>query len=127
MNILYDFSSALLQARQRKDVTQEQIAFASGGYVNYTGPAWVDGSPSSPEAFLSAQDTRNFEQLRDILSMMMANYQPGQNTQPTTSQDSYTIEISIGELGENYTVDDLVEELGEKIYNISTKGVVTRV
>ena len=28
MNILYDFSSALLQARQRKDVTQEQIAFA---------------------------------------------------------------------------------------------------
>lgn len=28
MNILYDFSSALLQARQRKNVTQEQIAFA---------------------------------------------------------------------------------------------------
>ncbi len=28
MNILYDFSSALLQARQRKDATQEQIAFA---------------------------------------------------------------------------------------------------
>ncbi len=27
MNILYDFSSALLQARQRKGVTQEQIAF----------------------------------------------------------------------------------------------------
>ena len=28
MNILYDFSSALLQARQNKGVTQEQIAFA---------------------------------------------------------------------------------------------------
>ena len=28
MNILYEFSSALLQARQRKNVTQEQIAFA---------------------------------------------------------------------------------------------------
>ena len=28
MNILYDFSSALLQARQRKGATQEQIAFA---------------------------------------------------------------------------------------------------
>jgi transcriptional regulator with XRE-family HTH domain len=28
MNLLYDFSSALLQARQRKGVTQEQIAFA---------------------------------------------------------------------------------------------------
>ena len=28
MNLLYDFSSALLQARQRKGVTQEQISFA---------------------------------------------------------------------------------------------------
>lgn len=28
MNLLYDFSSALLQARQRKGATQEQIAFA---------------------------------------------------------------------------------------------------
>ena len=28
MNILYEFSSALQQARQRKNVTQEQIAFA---------------------------------------------------------------------------------------------------
>ena len=26
MNLLYDFSSALLQARQRKGMTQEQIA-----------------------------------------------------------------------------------------------------
>lgn len=28
MNLLFDFSSALLQARQHKGVTQEQIAFA---------------------------------------------------------------------------------------------------
>ena len=28
MNLLYDFSSALLQARQRKGVTQEQVATA---------------------------------------------------------------------------------------------------
>ena len=28
MNMLFDFSSALLQARQRKGVTQEQIAFS---------------------------------------------------------------------------------------------------
>ena len=39
MNILYDFSSALLQARQHKDVTQEQIAFAldisQATYVSY--------------------------------------------------------------------------------------------
>ena len=32
-------------------------AFASGGLVDFTGPAWVDGSKSKPEAFLSAEDT----------------------------------------------------------------------
>ena len=32
-------------------------AFKSGGLVDFTGPAWVDGSKSKPEAFLSASDT----------------------------------------------------------------------
>ena len=28
-----------------------------GGLVDFTGPAWVDGTKSKPEAFLSAEDT----------------------------------------------------------------------
>lgn len=31
--------------------------YETGGLVDYTGPAWVDGSKSKPEAFLSAADT----------------------------------------------------------------------
>lgn len=31
--------------------------YANGGLVDYTGPAWVDGTPMKPEAFLSAEDT----------------------------------------------------------------------
>lgn len=31
--------------------------YADGGLVDYTGPAWVDGTKSKPEAFLSAEDT----------------------------------------------------------------------
>lgn len=31
--------------------------FEKGGLVDFTGPAWVDGSKSKPEAFLSAADT----------------------------------------------------------------------
>lgn len=31
--------------------------YETGGLVDYTGPAWVDGSKSKPEAFLSAEDT----------------------------------------------------------------------
>ena len=32
-------------------------AFSNGGLVDFTGPAWVDGSKAKPEAFLSAEDT----------------------------------------------------------------------
>ena len=32
--------------------------YLKGGLVDYTGPAWVDGTKSKPEAFLSAKDTQ---------------------------------------------------------------------
>ena len=32
-------------------------AYETGGLVDYTGPAWVDGTKTKPEAFLSADDT----------------------------------------------------------------------
>lgn len=39
--------------------------FKTGGIVDYTGPAWVDGTKSRPEAFLSAEDTRMIRTLID--------------------------------------------------------------
>ena len=33
------------------------ITYKTGGLVDFTGPAWVDGTKSKPEAFLSASDT----------------------------------------------------------------------
>ena len=41
--------------------------FKSGGLVDYTGIAQVDGTPGKPESFLSAKDTKNFMLLRDVL------------------------------------------------------------
>lgn len=42
-------------------------AFAKGGLVNFTGPAWVDGSKANPEAFLDATDTKLIAQLVQAL------------------------------------------------------------
>jgi hypothetical protein len=42
-------------------------AFAKGGLVNFTGPAWVDGSKAHPEAFLDATDTKLIAQLVQAL------------------------------------------------------------
>lgn len=39
--------------------------YKTGGLVDYTGPAWVDGTKSRPEAFLSADDTQMIRTLID--------------------------------------------------------------
>ena len=42
--------------------------FASGGFARNTGFAWLDGTPTQPEAVLSAKDTKNFVALKDALA-----------------------------------------------------------
>lgn len=41
--------------------------YKEGGLVDYTGPAWVDGSRTNPESFLDATDTKLIAGLRDLL------------------------------------------------------------
>lgn len=48
-------------------------AYASGGYVDYTGPAWVDGSKTRPEAFLSAYQTEQIGALAKSLDPSTVN------------------------------------------------------
>ena len=47
--------------------------YASGGMVDYTGPAWVDGSYSKPEAFLSAYQTEQIGALAGALDSNTIN------------------------------------------------------
>ena len=45
-------------------------AYKTGGLVDYTGLAWVDGQKSKPESFLNAEDTANFMELVATLKEM---------------------------------------------------------
>lgn len=45
-------------------------AYKTGGLVDYTGLAWVDGQKSKPESFLDAEDTANISDLTDALKGM---------------------------------------------------------
>lgn len=42
-------------------------AFKHGGLADYTGPAWIDGTPTEPEMVLDAKDTENFIALKDAM------------------------------------------------------------
>lgn len=48
-------------------------AYASGGIVDYTGPAWVDGTKTHPEAFLSAYQTEQIGALAKSLDPSTVN------------------------------------------------------
>ena len=49
------------------NLTAATKKYATGGLVDYTGLAQVDGTPGKPELMLDARDTRNFLDLKDIL------------------------------------------------------------
>lgn len=67
--------SHFLDAVEGRGITQPDGTvhkYAEGGLVDYTGPAWVDGTKSRPEAFLDAVDTANIANLAQGLRALVS-------------------------------------------------------
>ncbi len=87
----------------------ETKAYAKGGIVDYTGPAWVDGTKSHPEAFLSAYQTEQIGALAGALDS---------NTVNNVSRDS---NISFGSI--NFNVASMSSAAdGRKALDIFVQG-----
>ena len=96
--------------------------FLHGGLADFTGPAWLDGTKSSPELVLNAQDTHNFILLKDILSDILN----GTSTLKKQEADSgkggdnyYDIEINVDNISEDYDVEQLADKIKSMIYEDS--------
>lgn len=61
-----------MSQEEANTIADSMTGYAKGGYVDYTGVAKVHGTPSNPEAFLSARDTSN---MRAMLDSLEANRQ----------------------------------------------------
>lgn len=104
-----------------RDLTKEELAsfpkFKTGGLADFTGPAWLDGTKSAPEIVLNAQDTRNFLQLRDILSDL---FKGGNFERSGSSGDNYyDIDINVDEISNDYDVDQLAARIKQQIVSDS--------
>lgn len=89
--------------------------YKKGGIADFTGPAWLDGTKSHPELVLNAQDTRNFIQLKDILSDVMKD-----STYAEKGGDNYyEIHIEVDEISNDYDVDKLASKVKKIIANDS--------
>lgn len=99
------------------------VAFEKGGLVNYTGPAWVDGTPSKPEAFLSAEDTQRIAQLTSVLSNIpLLNLTPNTENISSTSYGDTQIEINlnIDSLSSDIDVENMLDRMKQEIVDVAT-------
>jgi TP901 family phage tail tape measure protein len=80
--------------------------YATGGFANFTGPAWLDGTPSKPEAVLNALQTEHFIKFTDTLDKMFAG---GATANNTSSVSIDTISFNVESMSS--------AEDGEKAFN----------
>lgn len=113
---------------QRNRKSKEGSAYgkyAKGGLANYTGPAWLDGTPSKPELVLNPTDTKNFLALKDVLSNALSSTKSIENTYG--GDTSYEININVDHLNNDYDVDKVAERVKRIIVKDAGYRNVTQV
>ena len=96
--------------------------FATGGLVDYTGPAWVDGQPDRPEAFLSAEDTENIGNAARILADIPWLDRTTSNGQVITNNGgdvSVEINLNIDHISSETDIDEMLERVKEEIVEVA--------
>ena len=118
----HEFGLAATKASSRfKLLGRPTNKFAEGGLVNYTGPAWVDGSYSKPEAFLSAEDTARIGEAAKILAdLPWLGNNPTQNITNNRGGDvAVEINLNIDKLASDVDVDNMIERVKKEIVEVS--------
>ena len=135
-DILNQFSSAaevraivgkakVSEAFKKAFKTKFKKEFAAGGIADFTGPAWLDGTPSKPELVLNAADTKNFLALKDVLSRAVKA--AGSLDESSSGDATYEININVDHISNDYDVDKIAKRVGKIITTNSSYRNVTQV
>ena len=94
--------------------------YATGGLVDYTGPAWVDGTKSKPEAFLSSEDTYRIGKAAQVLSNIPAFNPSNENSVDSLNSQSFgdtsiEININVDSISSDYDVDQMINRMKNEI------------
>ena len=106
----------------------KKYAYKNGGMVYGTGPAWLDGTYSQPEAVLNAMQTKAFLSFTDDLAALRAEGGISTNSSVIIDNISFNVEsmssVADGEKAFNAFVDKF-KEIGAK-QGISVLGTANR-
>ena len=93
-------------------------AYKTGGVADFTGPAWLDGTPSKPEIILNQKDSQNFIQLKNILATLMSG---SKTTASENNGDNYyDVDINVEKLESDYDVEQVAEKVKSMIRRDAT-------
>ena len=117
--------------------------YAKGGIINKTGLVWVDGSKSKPERILSAEQNKILEEglamvagrgetLKEAFNSFASNLGSSvraavSNITKNTDNSNFTIapgavQLQISQLNDKYDVDDLFDDIADRLYSIAAKA-----
>jgi len=87
------------QKAAESTIKKNATTYFYGGIVDYTGPAWVDGSKSKPEAFLNPYDTEMIQRMTDALNYirLTPSINPSVGTFDRPEQNFGDINITINQ------------------------------
>lgn len=108
----YDGGSDVSEYSYEK-MRRKYKGYKTGGLADFTGPAWLDGTPSKPEIILNQKDSQNFIQLKDILSSLL-NAKSGDKTE-SNGDNYYDIDINVEKVEGDYTVEQMAAKLKDMI------------
>ena len=86
--------------------------YKTGGLADFTGPAWLDGTPSKPEYILSAKQTEKFFSLIDVLE----NYDTNKNNSGSGGDNYFDININVEKIEDDYDVEQMANKIRRMIY-----------
>jgi hypothetical protein len=90
--------------------------YKTGGIADFTGPAWLDGTPSRPEYVLNAEQTERFFSLIDILE----KYDSGTNSDGSGGDNYFDISINVEKIENDYDVEKIAKKIKSMIYEDAT-------
>ena len=119
LTLVYNMTYDTKTKQYSKDGVSSGKKYAQGGLVNYTGPAWVDGTPTKPEAFLNSQDTQRIGEAAKILAQIPALNGASENVSTNIGDTTIEIHINVENIDSDYDVDKMIERVKKDIVDVS--------
>ena len=126
------------QAKKTIRSGKHSKGYIEGGLVDYTGPAIVHGTPARPEAFLNAEQTKQIREglelgsdrgilsnLRSTISELNHAINSIVNNNVSTNEINISngaIQISVGKLNDKYDIEDVSNDIMNRIVSIASKA-----